>query len=260
MSGARSQMTAPARDRNRSRYLDLLKSILINSIYLEYDQPQLTIDPSEPSEERRRLGRDWPTMALSMVGRVRLDHLQYCIEDLLARNVPGDLMETGIWRGGSVIFMRAVLEAYEVHDRVVWAADSFCGLPPPNVEKFPADEGDPHYTFDYLRVPLETVQANFRKFGLLDNQVRFIEGFFSETLPKAPIEKLALLRLDGDMYEATYVALENLYPKLSPGGIVILDDYGVLPRSAKAAEDFRAKYKIEQPLLEIDWSGRFWMK
>lgn len=247
-------------DHNRTRYLELLKSILINSIYLEYDQPQLVVDPAEPAEQRRHLGRDWPTMALSMIGRVRLDNLQYCIEDILARKVPGDLMETGIWRGGGVILMRAVLQAYEISDRVVWAADSFCGLPPPNVEKFPADEGDPHHTFDYLRVPLETVKANFRKFGLLDNQVRFIQGFFSESLPNAPVEKLALLRLDGDMYEATYVALENLYPKLSPGGIVILDDYGVLPRSAKAVDDYRFANDITQPMVEIDWSGRFWIK
>lgn len=247
-------------DHNRTRYLELLKSILINSIYLEYDQPQLVVDPAEAAAQRRHLGRDWPTMALSMIGQVRLDNLQYCIEDILARNVPGDLMETGIWRGGGVILMRAVLQAYEVTDRVVWAADSFCGLPPPNVEKFPADEGDPHHTFDYLRVPLETVKANFRKFGLLDDQVRFIQGFFSESLPNAPVEKLALLRLDGDMYEATYVALENLYSKLSTGGIVILDDYGVLPRSAKAVDDYRFANDIQQPMVEIDWSGRFWIK
>src|ERR1017187_2662661 len=108
---------------NRKRYLELLKNILINTIYLEYDPSLLIIDPKESPAERRHLGRDWPTMAMSMVGMVRLDNLQFCIEDVIARGVPGDLIETGVWRGGSVILMRAVLAAHGVLDRTVWAAD-----------------------------------------------------------------------------------------------------------------------------------------
>ena len=251
-------ITAP--DGNRTRYLELLKNILINFIYLEYDPSLLVVDANESPEVRRGLGRDWPKMALTMVGKVRLDNLQYCIEDILARKVPGDFVETGIWRGGSVILMRAVLEAYQVRDRIVWAADSFCGLPPPDTERFPADAGDPHSTFEYLRVPLETVKSNFNKFGLLDDQTRFVEGFFDETLPGIPVENLALLRLDGDMYGSTYVALESLYPKLSPGGFVIIDDYGVLPRCAAAVDDYRRANNIDQAMVEVDWSARFWIK
>lgn len=247
-------------DSNRHRYLDLLKKILINTIYLEYDSPLLVVDANESAPERRHLGRDWPTMALSMIGMVRLDNLQFCIEDVIARGVPGDLIETGVWRGGATILMRAVLEAHAIKDRVVWAADSFCGLPPPDPAKYPVDEGDPHHTFDYLRVGLDAVRANFEKFCLLDDRVRFVEGFFSNTLPRIPADRFAVLRLDGDMYESTYVALENLYPKLSPGGYVIIDDYGVLPGCAAAVEDYRQHAKIDVPMLEVDWSARYWMK
>ncbi len=249
-----------AKDTNRQRYLDLLKNVLINTIYLEYDSPLLIIDPDESVSDRRHLGRDWPTMALSMIGRVRLDNLQFCIEDVIARNIPGDLIETGVWRGGATILMRAVLAAHEVRDRMVWAADSFCGLPLPDPEKYPVDKDDPHHTFDYLRVGLEAVRANFNKFGLLDDQVRFVEGFFSDTLPNLRSESFAVLRLDGDMYESTYVALENLYPSLSPGGYAIIDDYGVLPGCAAAVEDYRRDAAISAPMFEVDWSARYWMK
>lgn len=245
---------------NRQRYLNLLKDVLINKIYLEHDPTQLIIDPQESPEQRRHLGRDWPTMAMSMVGRVRLDNLQDCIEDVISRRVPGDFIETGVWRGGCTILMRAVLASYDITDRVVWAADSFCGLPPPRPDIFPADEGDPHHTFDYLRVDVNSVRRNFEKFGLLDEQVRFVEGFFSETLPAIAAQQFAVLRLDGDMYESTYVALENLYPKLAPGGYVIIDDYGVLPRCAAAVETYRAATGITEPLIEVDWSARYWMK
>jgi O-methyltransferase len=245
---------------NRSRYLDLLKKILINTIYLEHDPSLLVVDANESPEDRRSLGRDWPTMALSMVGMTRLNHLQSCIEDVISRGVPGDLIETGVWRGGATILMRAVLAASDVSDRIVWAADSFCGLPPPNPERFPVDEGDPHHTFGYLSVSLETVRANFEKFGLLDDQVRFVEGFFSDTLPTLPAECFSVLRLDGDMYESTWVSLENLYPRLSQGGYVIIDDYGVLPRCAAAVEDYRFQAGITTPMHEVDWSARYWIK
>jgi len=108
-------------------------------------------------------------------------------------------------------------------------------------------------------VPVEEVRRNFERFGLLDDRVRFLVGWFRDTLPNAPVERLALIRLDGDMYESTAVALESLYPKLSPGGFVIVDDYGV-PGARAATDDFRAEHGIEEPLELIDWAGAFWRK
>ena len=89
-------------------------------------------------------------------------------------------------------------------------------------------------------MPLEHVKENFQRYGLLDEQVRFVKGWFRDTLPHVPIERLAVLRLDGDLYESTIQALDGLYHKLSPGGFVIVDDYGNVPACRQAVNDFRA--------------------
>ena len=93
-----------------------------------------------------------------------------------------------------------------------------------------------------LMVGADQVRANFDRYGLLDDQVRFLEGWFADTLPMAPIEQLAILRLDGDLYESTMDALVPLYEKVSPGGFVIVDDYGAWEPCRKAVDDFRAQH------------------
>jgi O-methyltransferase len=189
----------------------------------------------------------------------RLENLQACVEDILRKGVPGDLIETGVWRGGATIFMRAILKAYGVTDRGVWVADSFSGLPPPNPDVYPADADDPHYTIGLLAVSLDEVKSNFEKYGLLDNQVRFLKGWFRDTLPKAPIKELAVIRLDGDMYESTMDALSALYPKLSQGGYLIVDDYE-LPGCKQAVDDYRKTNSINDELLQIDGSAVYWRR
>ena len=201
----------------------------------------------------RAEGRDWPARAESMAGLRRLDNLQFCITDVLRRGVPGDLIETGAWRGGATIFMRATLEAYGDTERQVWVADSFQGLPRPDPERWPAEANDEHWT-------MEQLQANFARYGLLDERVRFLAGWFKDTLPTAPIERLAVLRLDGDMYGSTMEALEALYPRLSPGGYVIVDDYGAIPQCKEAITDFRAAKGIIDPMETIDWTGVYWQR
>lgn len=209
--------------------------------------------------DERAQGRDWPAEAETMIGLKRLDNLQHCVTDVLRQGVPGDLIETGVWRGGASIFMRAVLEAYGDKDRVVWAADSFQGIPKPDPAAFPADEGDPWWAWRQIAVPLEEVRANFARYGLLDDRVRFLPGWFRDTLPDAPIERLAVLRLDGDLYESTIVALRALYPKLSLGGYVIVDD-GALPACRQAVDDFRAELGVTEEVQEIDWTGLYWQR
>jgi O-methyltransferase len=208
----------------------------------------------------REQGRDWPGEAETMIGLRRLDNLQSCITDVLRRGVPGDLIETGVWRGGATIFMRAVLKAYGDTQRTVWVADSFQGLPKPDLERYPRDAGDQHWTYQDLAVTLDQVKANFQRYGLLDDQVQFLVGWFRDTLPTAPIERLAVLRLDGDMYESTMDGLRALYPRLSPGGYVIVDDYGAVPGCKAAVEDYRAEQGITEPIQTIDWTGVFWRR
>jgi O-methyltransferase len=208
----------------------------------------------------RAEGTDWPAEAETMIGLKRLNNLHSCIAQVLRENVPGDFIETGVWRGGACIFMRAALAAYGDAARKVWVADSFAGLPKPD-GRYPQDAGDRHWKkSDFLGIPLQQVKENFSRYGLLDDRVHFLQGWFKDTLPAAPIEKLAILRADGDMYASTMDALQNLYPKLSPGGFVIIDDYGVIAACRQAVEDFRAAQNINAPWTAIDSSGIYWRK
>lgn len=210
--------------------------------------------------ERRKMGVDWPILhADTMVGLKRLDNLQTLIEDVLANGVAGDLIETGVWRGGASIFMRAVLMANGDLDRKIWICDSFEGLPPPEPGRFPADAGDPHHTYDFLAISQEEVVRNFDKYGLLDDRVEFVKGYFEDTLMTIPAKEFAVLRLDGDMYGSTMVALEALYPKLSAGGYVIIDDFCLGP-CRQAVQDFREANGIVDAIVDIDSSGAFWHK
>ena len=265
-------------------YLDLLKKCLTRSISREQTRPiqfaqgtlryslyaplrsllslaglslarTAKVDPAIRAE-----GKDWPAEAETMIGLKRLDNLQHCVEAVLREEIPGDLIETGVWRGGASIFMRGVLKVYGDRARKVWVADSFCGLPAPDPVSYPADAGDRHHTFPQLAVSLEEVRENVARYGLLDEQVQFLAGWFCDTLPLAPIDRLAVLRLDGDMYGSTMEALTHLYPKLSVGGYVIVDDYGAVPGCRSATEDFRARQGITEPLEQIDWTGVFWKR
>ncbi|MCC6587048.1 MAG: class I SAM-dependent methyltransferase [Bryobacterales bacterium] len=209
----------------------------------------------------RAEGRDWPADAETMIGLKRLDNIQRCIERILRDGVPGDLLEAGVWRGGASIFMRGVLKAYGVTNRHVWAADSFQGLPKPTPGVWRDDELGKLWSFgSTLAVSLEQVQANFDRYGLLDEQVKFLPGWFCDTLPHAPIERLALLRLDGDMYESTIDALRAMYPKLSPGGFCIIDDYYTHSGARKAVTEYRQEHGITEPIEQIDWAGAFWRR
>ena len=227
-------------------YADLLISTLNGSIYS---------DKIERSD-----GRDWPVNAHTMLGMRRLSHLRACVETAIHEGILGDFIETGVWKGGSCILMKGLLRAADDRTRTVWVADSFQGLPKPEVSEHPLDEGDSLFEHSELAIPVEQVKANFRRYGLLDDRVKFLPGWFCDTLPSAPIERLAILRLDGDMYESTIDALNSLYHKLQPGGFCIVDDYGCIPACRAAVHDFRAINNISDPIHPIDWTGAFWRK
>lgn len=263
---------------NRGAYLDLMKKCITCTAYEELDGSpwfpkkklhQWAVRLVVPKKIRltkmvrpdeRQDGKDCPLLAQTMVGIKRLDNLQFCVETALADGVPGDLIETGVWRGGASIFMRAILKAHGVTDRIVWVADSFSGLPKPDAEKYPADAGDEFHIREDLAVSQERVSANFQRYDLLDDQVRFLKGWFKDTLPLLTAQKLAVVRLDGDMYESTMDGLTNLYPKLQPGGFLIVDDYGCVPGCRQAVEDYRKQHGITEPIQTIDWTGAFWRR
>jgi O-methyltransferase len=265
-------------------YLRLLKQCLTRAAFPEKYQP---LTPSTPLKRRvtapvtralgaRRLalvrkaafdprareeGRDRPLEAETMIGLQRLDNIESCAVDVIQQGVPGDFLEAGVWRGGATVLMRAVLEAYGQDGRRVWVADSFEGVPHRSPE-YPADRDD--VLAGQLAVSVEEVKENFERYGLLDDRVEFLVGWFKDTLPGAPIERLSLIRLDGDLYESTMGPLRDLYPKLSPGGYVIVDDYhweGEGDTGVKVAVDeFRAEQGIADELRQADWNSVYWRK
>ena len=240
-------------------YLSLLKSCLTRMLFIG-DSESLNPRVTDEQREIRRLGWDWPDEAETMIGMVRLDCIQDCVETALRDNIPGDLMEAGVWRGGAVILMRGILAAYGDANRQVWAADSFEGLPPPDPTNFSQDLTDDLSIHKELAVSLEEVKSNFARYGLLDDQVHFVKGWFKDTLDDAPIESLAVLRLDGDYYESTIQILESLYHKVSPGGFVIVDDYLHLETCRQAVDDFRTAFSIDDEIIEVDWNSVYWRR
>ncbi len=269
----------------QTMYLDLLKKTLTHSLWTETTR---SLDPRRmprslkrtvaatfacilnrfdlalvrktiPDQSVRSSGEDWPEFGHTMIGMKRLENIQECVVRIILDGIPGDLIETGVWRGGAVIFMRAVLKIYGVKDRVVWVADSFCGLPMPDVNRYPADRGDICYQREFTSVSIDEVKKNFEAYDLLDEQVKFLQGWFKDTLPTAPIDSLALLRLDGDMYQSTMEALENLYPKLITGGFVIVDDYAAVP-CKQAVHDYREKFRITDEIIPVDNWCVYWRR
>lgn len=262
-----------------TRYLELLKKSLTRS----YDDEALSyIPPNRRTLPKRlryaaysaanrllrpaklALAQTNRTVGETMMGMGALNNLHSCLDRVLADGVAGDVMETGVWRGGGCIFMRAHLLVHNDRTRKVWVADSFEGLPKPS-GKFAADADDTLWQSDYLAVSEAQVRANFAKYDLLDDRVVFLKGFFSDTMPTAPVDRLALLRLDGDMYESTYVVLQHLYDRVSPGGYVIVDDYGMIAGCDQAIHDFRRERRVTDELQIIGHVsgkplGAFWRK
>jgi hypothetical protein len=206
--------------------------------------------------DKRIAGFDWPKEAETMIGLKRMNNIQYCIEEILKNNILGDFIEAGVWRGGACIFMRGILKEYGIVDRKIFVADSFKG--------FPESDFDMDTVLNFLHEPIlkvskQEVQSNFVKYGMLDEQVKFIEGWFKDTLPSLS-GPFSLVRLDGDLYESTLEGLYNLYPKLAVGGYIIIDDYGILPVCKLAVESYRWQFGIKEEIVDIDGVGVYWKK
>ena len=258
----------------RDAYIELLIGALTHTLYAELDLVDVPDEIREALEEEmktaedawilgrpdiaRAQGRDWPRLAQTMVGIERLRNVRFAVERVIAERIPGDLIEAGTWRGGVGILMRGLLRAHGVTDRRIYLADSFQGLPEPSPD-YPADEGDRSHAMEPLSVSVEEVRENFRRYGLLDDTVQFVEGWFRDTLPPLRGREWAVVRLDGDMYESTMDGLTNLYPGLAPGGFLIVDDYA-LPPCLEAVEDYRREHGITEKVHKIDWVGAYWRK
>jgi O-methyltransferase len=243
----------------RAAYLDLLKLALCDLVGTSTISVGKWPDGSLTSRvlagENRRLrsaGMDWPQQGLTMVGLNRLDDLQRCVETVVADGVEGDLIEAGTWRGGASMLMRATLDSLGARDRTVHLADSFQGFPV-------ADRQGHLNRTSFLAIAEEEVRDSFARLGLADG-LRFLPGFFEETLPGLAGHPWAVVRLDGDTYEATWLALDVLYRDLAVGGYLIVDDFHAMPECGRAVEAFRAHHGIEEPLEKVDWTCMRWRR
>lgn len=196
----------------------------------------------------RYMDPPFPGFTLATIGM--LNHLQAVIEDVLAHGVQGDFMEAGVWRGGQTILMRAVLEAASEPTRHVWVCDSFDGVPAPRAGTTAAEDETVDWKPGLYNASLDIVQANFVRFGLLDSRVHFVKGHFIQSMKTIEVQKIAVLRLDADTWDATSDVLDAVYHRVSEGGYVIVDDFH-LNGARGAVLEFRKKHGITEPLLPV---------
>lgn len=245
-------------------YLNLLKKSLTNTFFV--DEPDADHE-SQAQYVQGFVQHYIQGAAITMLPMARLNNIQNAVEDTIKNDIPGDLIETGVWRGGATMFMRAILKAYGVQGKDVWVADSFEGLPEPDPESRPI-EAKAHSgkvmkdVYKKFAVDIDEVKRNFQAYDLLDERVHFLKGWFKDTLKDAPIDKLSIMRLDGDYYESTRDALLGLYDRLSIGGYVIIDDYGEAGWTycKQAVDEFRDERKIDDELVKVDSKCYYWKR
>lgn len=227
------------------QYTDLLARALVGATGLFANVKLFYSNFVELQQQDRNAG------VLINDGFTRCMDLRVKIEDVLWNCVPGDVVECGVWRGGIPLFVVGALQAYQADPtRLVWLADSFEGLPAFDTgRRWQADSGFERGSDGQqaLQVSLSDVQEHFKQYGLDLPNIRVLKGYFSETLPTAPISQIAILRVDGDLYSSTYQILEYLYPKVVIGGYVLLDDW-ILPQSRRAALDYRRQHNVTDPI------------
>lgn len=270
----------------RRRYLQLLRKALVNLIYPEHEL-HLRYLEAKPAGDHlnvqralrdlryddvtsfkelvsgKRDGRNFRGAvtrdAHTMVGLRRLENIEYCAAQIFAAGTEGDFLEAGVCQGGASIYMRALQVAYAQEHRRMWVADSFEGLPPPRSE---VDEGldFTEERMPWLAASLQAVQDNFRTYDLLSDNVRFVKGWFSHSLEACEVERIALLRIDADLYESTHQVLQALYDRVSVGGFIIVDDYHAFRACRTAVDEFRSERGITDPLRRVDWTATCWQR
>lgn len=208
---------------------------------------------------------------ITMTSHERLVMLIRSLDYIVQNRIEGDIVECGVWRGGSMALAARRLIQLGASNRKLYLFDTFEGMPPPtDFDRSAADhtkaavqlqhadkfQGDNVWCYSTL----EEVRENIDKAGYPPENIIYIKGKVEETLPEKSIENIALLRLDTDWYESTKHELETLFDKLVPGGIMIIDDYGHWSGAKKAVDEFFAERKMIPFLNRIDYTGRLFIK
>lgn len=193
-------------------------------------------------------------LPLTLLTKAQLDLVEELLVGIGQRGVPGDCIEAGVWRGGTVILMRAVLDAHGMADRQVIAADSFAGIPPST--RFLHDPVD--LWPDRWIASLDEVQANIAGAGMGDPRIEFVEGLFADSLPRLAGRQLAFARLDSDSHDSVMDSLTWLYPLLMPGGAILIDDWHLFG-CRLAVDRYRQQHGITDPIQTVAGNG-YWFK
>ncbi|HQV02781.1 MULTISPECIES: TylF/MycF/NovP-related O-methyltransferase [unclassified Novosphingobium] len=242
-------------DLMREAYLDLIKRTVTNYIQLGDELPLGRFHSAgfyDPKASEWTIPPIARPRTLQNVHQLELIEQQF--DRITAEGITGDLIEAGVWRGGAIIFMRALLKAHGVTDRQVIAADSFAGIP--LSAKFKHDTVN-SWT-DRWEASLPEVRAAIARFGLLDEQVELLEGYFADTLPGLAGRTLALIRLDSDSLESTETSLQYLYPLLNRGGAVMIDDWHLIGCRI-AVDNYRKKNKLAGE-VQVTAGNAWWIK
>jgi O-methyltransferase len=235
---------------------------------LGYFLPPLLSPDYGPELERtiRRVRRH------TMTSPRRIAALCDSVEYTVRANVPGAIVECGVWKGGSMMAAALTLLGLDRADRDLYLFDTFAGMPPPTDEdQFSAYDGyspgkhwrrrqraEGHNRWHH--VPMEEVRAAVLSTGYPAERVHLVEGRVEDTLPDAAPDEIAVLRLDTDWYASTKHEMEHLYPRLSPGGVLILDDYGHYEGARRAVDEYFGTRGERLLLNRIDYTGRVGVK
>ncbi len=230
-------------------YLDLLAQSLTNYLYLGGKNTVLdyaTISRKTYDDFKWKICEE--AIPHTLLHQSQLCNIESCIVSVVRDGVAGDIIEAGVWRGGAAIYMRAVLSVLGVTDRNVWLADTFEGIP--KSTRYTDTEDPVDAWEDRWSASVDQVRTTFARYGMLDKQVMFLKGPFSETLNPCPTGALSVVRLDGDAYESTRDAIEALYPCIQPGGYIIVDDWH-LDSCRRAILEYREKHGIEEKIVGL---------
>lgn len=195
----------------------------------------------------------------------RVVSLCRAVEHIVRWQIPGDFVECGVWRGGSMLAIADTLVRLNDTSRRLWLYDTFEGMTPPTDEDKDftgrsAESLCEEHGQEWVLAPLDVVKNTLSLAEYPSTQITYVQGKVEDTLPGRIPGTIALLRLDTDWYESTRHELAHLYPRLSSGGILIIDDYGHFIGAQKAVDEYVAENKLPLFLSRIDYTGRLTVK
>jgi O-methyltransferase len=198
----------------------------------------------------------------------RLYALARAVEYVVTNEIPGALVECGVWRGGSMMAVALTLQRLGVTDRDLFLFDTFSGMTPPGEEdvKHTGERAadllatSSRDSDDWAVASLEDVRENVLGLGYPEERIHFVSGAVEETLPAQAPAEIGLLRLDTDWYSSTKHSLSHLYPRLRPGGVLVVDDYAYWQGARRAVDEYVAEHDLQLLLNRIDYTARVAVK